>query len=124
MTTQERPPLWIGHVTLRTRTLSESEAFMKQIGMRGIFRGEEVAVLELRGGTHVVLIEDDAAEPGQADFDLMVEDLDKTYADFQALGFELSDVQQGKIHNSFTVTEPGGNRIAVNSTHVRDYTAV
>ncbi|MCZ6710254.1 MAG: glyoxalase/bleomycin resistance/dioxygenase family protein [Gammaproteobacteria bacterium] len=124
MTTQQRPPLWIGHVTLRTRTLGESEAFMKQIGMRGVFRGDEVAVLELRGGTHLLLIEDRSAVPGAAEFDLMVEDLDKTYADFQALGFELSEVREGKIHNSFTVTEPGGHQIVVNSTHVPDHAAV
>ena len=124
MTTAQRPPLWIGHVTLRTRTLGESEAFMKQIGMRGVFRGDEVAVLELRGGTHLLLIEDLAAVPGEAGFDLMVEDLDKTYADFQALGFELSEVREGNIHNSFMVTEPGGHQIVVNSTHVPDHAAV
>ena len=124
MSTEQRPPVWIGHVTLRTRVLGESEAFMKLIGMRTIFRGEEVAVLELRGGTHVVLIEDAAAEPAKADFDLMVEDIDATYADYQANGFPLTDMHEGRVHKSFTVTEPGGHRIVVNSTHVPDHDRV
>ena len=92
--------------------------------MRTIFRGDEVAVLELRGGTQVVLIEDAEAEAGKADFDLMVEDIDATYADYQAAGFELTEMHEGNIHRSFTVTEPGGHRIVVNSTHVRDHATV
>jgi catechol 2,3-dioxygenase-like lactoylglutathione lyase family enzyme len=124
MATPTRPPIWIGHVTLRTRTLDASEAFMKDIGMRSLFRGDEVAVLELRGGTHLVLIEDEAAEAGAAAFDLMVEDIDASYADFQAREFEVSEIREGRIHNSFTLTEPGGHQIVVNSTHVPDHDAV
>lgn len=97
---------------------------MKQLGMRGIFRGDEVAVLELRGGTHLVLIEDAQAEPGQADFDLMVEDIDAAYADFSAREFQVSEMREGRIHNSFTLTEPGGHQIEVNSTHVADHAGV
>ena len=92
--------------------------------MRGIFCGDEVAVLELRGGTHLVLIEDAQAEPGQADFDLMVEDIDAVYADFQAREFQVSEMTEGRIHNSFTLTEPGGHEIQVNSTHVADHAGV
>jgi catechol 2,3-dioxygenase-like lactoylglutathione lyase family enzyme len=123
MAVETRPPVWIGHVTLKTRTLDESETFMKQIGMRGIFRGDQVAVLELRGGTHLVLMADESAEGG-AGFDLMVEDIDSTYAQFKAAGFVVSGMREGSIHNSFTVTEPGGNDIVVNSTHVPDHAAV
>ena len=124
MSESQRPPVWIGHVTMRTRVLDDTESFMKQIGMRTIFRGDEVAVLELRGGTHVVLIDDAEAEPGKADFDLMVEDIDATYAEYQTHGFPVTEMHEGRIHKSFTVTEPGGHRIVVNSTHVRDHATV
>jgi catechol 2,3-dioxygenase-like lactoylglutathione lyase family enzyme len=124
MATSTRPPIWIGHITLRTRTLDESEAFMKDLGMRGIFRGDEVSILELRGGTHLILIADEGAEPAAADFDFMVEDIAATYADFQARGFAVSEMREGNIHNTFTLTEPGGHRIEVNSTHVPDHAAV
>lgn len=124
MSEDKRPPVWIGHVTLRTPVLEETERFMTRVGMRTIFRGDEVAVLELRGGTHVVLIADADAQPGKADFDLMVEDIDATYADYKTAGFELTEVHEGNIHKSFTVTEPGGHRIVINSTHVRDHSTV
>ncbi|MEJ2089908.1 MAG: VOC family protein [Gammaproteobacteria bacterium] len=124
MDRKQRPPVWVGHVTLRTRDLDASEAFMKNMGLRSMFRSDEVAVLELRGGTHLVLLPDESAAPGDAYFDLMVEDVDAARAAFEAQGLEVSAMERGEIHDSFRVTEPGGNRIAVNSTHVPDHDAV
>jgi len=48
-----RPPLWIGHVALETDRLAASAHFMRTIGMRPIHQGPEVAIFELRGGTHL-----------------------------------------------------------------------
>ena len=45
----KRPDVWIGHVRMPTPKMEESHAFMQEIGMRPIFKGETVAVLELRG---------------------------------------------------------------------------
>jgi hypothetical protein len=50
-----RPPIWVGHVVLETDWLGETVQFMRTIGMRPIVQRPEVAVLELRGGTHLVL---------------------------------------------------------------------
>ncbi len=116
----ERPPVWVGHVALRTQVLDDTETFMEQIGMRKVFRGDDVAILELRGGTHIALIRDAEAEPAQAGFDLMVEDLDAVHADYADLGLPVSDIERGNIHDSFVVTEPGGSTIVVNSSHVTD----
>lgn len=124
MNDEQRPPIWVGHVDIRTAKLDETEEFFKTVGLRPCFRGDEVAVLEFRGGTHVIVIKDEAAEPADAAFDLMVEDLDDTYAQFKSLNLEVSEVSKGRIHNSFYVTEPGGNRILVNSTHVDDHSLV
>ena len=124
MAEEKRPDIWIGHVHLRTSKLDESETFMKQVGLRPIFRGDDVAVLELRGGTHVVLIRDVSAEAGDTKFDFMVEDIDACYSEFEQLGMTVSEMARGKIHDSFQVTEPGGNRITVNSTHVPDHSLV
>ncbi len=124
MSTEQRPPVWVGHVDIRTTKLDETEEFFKTVGLRSVFRGDEVAVLEFRGGTHIVVIKDDTAEPTDATFDLMVEDLDKTYAEFKSLDLDVSEVSEGAIHNSFYVTEPGGNRMVVNSTHVDDHSLV
>ena len=115
---ESRPPVWVGHVSMATSTLTESQTFMEQIGMRPMFRNESVAIFELRGGTHLVLVADENARAGDAPFDLMVEDLDETHADFAERGLSPSPIERGRIHASFTVTEPGGGRITVNSTHV------
>ena len=115
-----RPPVWVGHVSMSTAKLAESREFMQQVGMRPMFNNESVAIFELRGGTHLVLVADADTQPGDAPFDLMVEDVDATHADFASRGLAPSPIEHGRIHKSFTVTEPGGGRITVNSTHVSD----
>jgi len=50
-----RPPVWVGHVVLETHRLEETAQFMRNIGLRPIVQRPDVAVLELRGGTHLVL---------------------------------------------------------------------
>ena len=116
----ERPPIWVGHVSLRTRELDATASFMEQIGMRNVFRGDDVAILELRGGTHIAVVRDEEAEPGQARFDLMVEDIDAAHASYTKLGLPVSGIERGEIHDAFVVTEPGGSTIVVNSSHVTD----
>ena len=119
----ERPPVWVGHVSMGTPALAESEAFMLRIGMRPVFRSPKFVILELRGGTHLVLSQEDAAakdegaEPGDAPFDLMVDDLDATHAEFEAQGLAPSPIERGRIHDTCALTEPGGRRITFYSTH-------
>jgi len=124
MSRTERPPVWIGHVSINTRDLDASEVFMKSIGLRPIFRNDSVAVMELRGGTHIVLAADPDAEPAEAPFDFMVEDIDATQAEVSKLDSEVTVVERGEIHDWFYATEPGGNRIKFNSSHVPDHDAV
>lgn len=116
----ERPPVWVGHVTMRTHVLDASEAFMIALGLRPIGKSEEVAVLELRGGTHLVLLR--AAEPvsGAAPFDLMAEDLEATHRRLTELGLAPSPIVSGRIHRSFTVRDPSGQDVTFHSNHVSD----
>ncbi len=113
-----RPPVWVGHITLTTNRLAESQKFMVDLGMRPIADGEDFAVLELRAGTHLVLLARESVEPAPAPFDLMVEDLDATHSRLRGLGLEPSEIADGRIHRSFTVTDPGGHVITFNSSHV------
>ena len=87
---------------------------------RGPAAREDFAVLELRAGTHLVLQLRDKIEPGNAPFDLMVEDLADAHHRLVALGLNPSDISKGKIHDSFTVREPSGHAIKFNSSHVSD----
>ncbi len=86
--------------------------------MREVGRDENVAVLELRGGTHLVILPGEPEPGAEAPFDLMVEDLDATHADWTVRGFEPSPIESGRIHSAFTVRDPDGYVVTVNNSHV------
>jgi catechol 2,3-dioxygenase-like lactoylglutathione lyase family enzyme len=112
----ERPAVWVGHILVAAGNIAESADFYIQLGMREVERNSRVAVLELRGGTHLVII---AGQPASAaPFDLMVDDLDSTHARFTQLGLSPSGIERNKIHDSFTVLDPAGTMLTVNSSHV------
>jgi hypothetical protein len=120
----KRPDIWIGHTSLKTNDLNGSDEFLSKIGLRRVFKNDSITIFELRGGTHMIMSLDESAPGGNADFDFMVEDVDVTYESFVSLGLEVSEIVRGNIHDSFTVVEPGGNCIIVNSTHVEDHSLV
>ena len=121
MTTEDkRPPVWVGHVAMHTSRVPESCDFMLKIGMRLIAGGDEFAVLEMRGGTHLVLTSDADSHLIKADFDLMVDDLDASHAQFIEMDLHAGDIERGEIHDWFELREPGGTLITFNSTHVSD----
>lgn len=117
-TTDERPQVWTGHLVVGGRDLAASTSFYTDIGMREVAIMDEVAIFELRGGTHLVVRKDDSASGGPAPWDLMVDDLAATHADWSSKGLDVSPIAQGPIHEAFTVTDPSGNTIEVSSSHV------
>src|SRR4029450_1042728 len=117
-TVDERPAVWTGHVSVNGKDLAASAKFYNDIGMREVGLFDEVAIFELRGGTHLVLGGDPHAEGSPASWDLMVEDIAATHADWSAKGLAVTPIEKGPIHEAFTVTDPAGNTIVVNSSHV------
>ena len=115
-----RPPVWVGHVAMYSARVTETSTFMQQIGMRLVAAGDEFAILEMRGGTHLVVTSDSESELVKGSFDLMVEDLDDTHKQYTELGFAPGEIERGQIHDSFELREPGGATILFNSTHVGD----
>jgi hypothetical protein len=105
---------------MKTNVLGDSHAFLIALGLRPIGKGEDVAVLELRGGTHLVLLRTDEPLSGTAPFDLMVEDLEATHRRLTELGLSPSPIVSGRIHRSFTVRDPSGQDVPFNSSHVSD----
>jgi hypothetical protein len=102
---------------LTVSDLGRSAQWWTGIGMRSVEQNPHVVVLELRGGTHLVLVPG-TPDTGEAPFDLMVEDLDATHAEWSELGVDVSDISRGRIHNVFTATDPDGYVVTVNSSHV------
>jgi hypothetical protein len=93
--------------------------WLETVGLRPIVTREELAVLELRGGTHVVLRRADQPVPSgtAAPFDLMVDDVDAAHRDYAAKGLSPSEIRRGRIHDSFEVAGPDGWAFTVNSSH-------
>ena len=119
MAKDERPPVAVGHVSLNVTDLARSTAYFKDIGMRSVHEGDSITVLELRGGTHLILRT--GAEPvangAKAPFDLMVDDIDRTRDEYAAKGFAPSETERGNIHDRFTITDPDGYEFTVTSSH-------
>ena len=81
--------------------------------------GDNFSVMELRGGTHLILSSaDNPIEPGErAPIDLMVDDVDAAKQDYNEKGFNPSDISRGSIHDTFVVTTPDGYEIKIFSSH-------
>ena len=122
MSNDERPRLAVGHVKLEVEDVGDAYAFFLQHGMRDIFKGEDFGVLELRGGTHLVLSRTgETIEPGRkAPFDLMVDDIDAAHAEFTEAGTTATEITRGRIHDTFHIEGPSGWRFAVTSSHAGD----
>ena len=121
-TIDERPPVAVGHVRLPCPDVAAAARWLETAGLRPIVQMDDLAVLELRGGTHVVVRQTEPSPaPGtRAPFDLMVDDIDATHHDYAAKGLSPSEISRGRIHDSFTVPGPGGWVFTINSSHASD----
>lgn len=114
-----RPPVAVAHVFLRATDIHAAADWLETVGMRSIFAGDEVAVLELRGGTHAVVLPTrrKPRKGTEAPFDLMVDDLAATRRDFAAKGLKPGRIRKGRIHDTFDLVGPDGYVFAITSSH-------
>lgn len=118
----ERPALWVGHVVLATHDVVGASTFYLGLGLRQVHEpraSDTIAELEMRGGTHLVLVLDpDARTAGRgAPFDLMADDLDAMHDAMETRGIEVTPIERGG-HAAFTFTDPDGYVVTVNDSHV------
>lgn len=111
--------MWIGHVSIDVPDVQASKEFFMKLGMRDVVPLEEVAILELRAGTHLIIQKAKAAIPEGSDagFDLMVDDVDATHARLVGAGLEPGPIQENNVHRYFLIREPGGHDVTFNSSH-------
>ena len=109
----------VGHVRLPTTDVPSAARWLESVGLRPIFEDADLAVLELRGGTHVVVRKSEEAPKAgtAAPFDLMVDDIEAARRDYAAKGLQPSDISRGRIHDSFHLAGPDGQNFTVNSSH-------
>ena len=114
-----RPPIAIGHVMFEARDVAAAAEWFETVGLRPIAGGEDFAVLELRGGTHLIVTKAArrAKRRAKAPFDLMVDDVDRTRRAFAEKGLAPSRIRRGSIHDSFDLPGPDGVRVTVLSSH-------
>jgi hypothetical protein len=118
-TRDRRPPVAVAHVFLRVTDVAAAADWLEAVGMRPIFNGDELAVLELRGGTHAVVLpaRRKPRKGTEAPFDLMVDDVAATRTAFAAKGLKPGRIRRGRIHDTFDVVGPDGYVFAITSSH-------
>jgi catechol-2,3-dioxygenase len=118
----QRPPVAVGHVSLHVKDVPQASEFMQVLGLRSVFEAPKFAVLELRGGTHLILNKSRRKiKAGDvAPVDLMVDDVKamRDYCKKQKL--KPSKITSGSIHSSFYVPGPDGWSIKITSSHTSD----
>ena len=118
-TRDPRPGAAIGHVFLKVRDVAGAVQFLAGQGLRPIDEGDDFAVLELRGGTHLLLtgtrrrIKPRTAAP----FDLMVDDIDAARELCRAKGLKPSRIRRSHFHRSFTINGPDQYVLTITSSH-------
>lgn len=114
-----RPPVAIGHVRIETHAVPETIDFFRALGLRHIFRSDTFGVMELRGGTHLIVSERDkpVRKGTAAPFDIMVDDIEDAHRAYGKKGFEPSEIASGSVHSSFYVKVPSGHRLKITSSH-------
>ncbi len=115
----KRPPVAVGHVRLPVKNVPATSAFLQELGLRQVVEKDTFAVLEVRGGTHLILEKSRRrTKPGtQAPVDFMVDDVKKARARCAKKGMKPTRIKSGTIHSSFFVAGPDGWSFKITSSH-------
>ena len=115
----KRPPVAVGHVSLHVKDVQGASAFLQVLGLRLVFEKDTFAVLELRGGTHLILNKSrKKIKAGEvAPVDLMVDDVNAMRDYCRSKKLKPSKITTGSVHSSFYVPGPDGWSIKITSSH-------
>jgi|HubBroStandDraft_5_1064220.scaffolds.fasta_scaffold286239_2 catechol 2,3-dioxygenase-like lactoylglutathione lyase family enzyme len=137
--TQTPPPVGLGHASMTVADLEASYQFYTGFGLRTLGKDEGIAILELRGGTHLLLFQaggEDAEAEVESPFDEAgVESLDlmiagRTLEDLTAFrdGLVARGIAPGPIldrrffgHHVFKARDPDGNEVTVSTSHASHF---
>jgi len=124
----DKPQLAVGHITLTVSNLEASHQFYVDAGLRSFAKGDELAILEMAGGTHLILFPRGGPEEGQAQsLDLMIagrslDELSAYRSRLTAKGVKASPIPEQKFygHYRFTAPDPDGHEITFFTSHASD----
>jgi catechol-2,3-dioxygenase len=138
MKTVDDPELAVAHLVFKVADLKSSCQFYSNLGLHPVPIEEQVAIIELRGGTHLLLIEgdqlagDDMAESvtGQfhkrlsEQFDLMIQgkglnELKQYRLELISRGIAAGEIPDEMFfgHHLFCIKDPDGNGITIYTSH-------
>lgn len=135
------PAAALGHFILKVNDMETTYKFYGKLGLRQAGIYPDLAIIELRGGTHILIFNKteelpfsiDASRLGQRGsfldekFDLMIEgrsreDLASYRASLIADGLTVGEISNDKFfgHYYFEMADPDGNWITIYTSHVGD----
>ena len=138
METVVDPELAVAHLVFKVADLKSSCQFYSNLGLPPFYIEEKVAIIELRGGTHLLLLSvdepagEDVAESvtGQfhkrfsEQFDLMIEgksldELKKYRSALISRGIAAGEIPDETFfgHHLFCIKDPDGNGITIYTSH-------
>jgi catechol 2,3-dioxygenase-like lactoylglutathione lyase family enzyme len=133
------PAAALGHFVMKVANLGVSSQFYAGLGLRPVGMFPDVAIIEMRGGTHILLFPENSEAPfpitpsrvGQRaaffseHLDLMIDG--KTRGDLEAYrgsllknGIPADEIAQERFfgHDYFHLADPDGHGITVYTSHV------
>jgi catechol 2,3-dioxygenase-like lactoylglutathione lyase family enzyme len=127
------PPVGIGHLSLTVADLEASYRFYTDLGLRSFGKGDGMAILELRGGTHLLLFQEGGPvgedegpfdNVAAASIDLMLatrsrDELTAFRDAFAACGHAPEPIPDRQFfgHYVFKARDPDGNEVTVSTSH-------
>ncbi len=120
------PPLAVGHLSLAVANVDTSHRFYVDLGLRSFLNDDEIAILELRGGTHLLLFprEAGATASGAGELDLMIagktrDDLETFHSSLVEKGLAVGAIPDKSRHGHyrFQIRDPDGNAVTVHTSH-------
>ena len=137
MQTVVDPGLAVAHLVFKVADLKSSCQFYANLGLPPFFIEEKIAIIELRGGTHLLLLEVDLAAEGIAQsltgqfhqrfseqFDLMIKgkglnELKKYRLELISRGIAAGEIPDETFfgHHLFCLKDPDGNGITIYTSH-------
>ncbi len=112
--TDPRPRFGIGHVTVPSSNVAALRDFYTEVGLRLVVDMGQTVILELRGGTHIVV---HPGQSGTSSLDFIVDDIDETWEIVGQAGATVTEIKRGHPHDSFGAIDPDGNQLSIHSNH-------
>ena len=118
-----RPPIAIGHVTLRVADVARAAAFYAALGLRPVMQNPSMAILELRGGTHLMLFKAKRTpKVGRVgSFDFMVDEVETLRTRLARSGVATTEPADDQVsgHRWFQARDPDGHLLSIYSDHTQ-----